>query len=108
MTRRSYMVTPKRRRLISEALDMVAQTRRRIDPDLLRKARQSIAVAAENSQKHESPKPSPSRTENIARQDYIPIDRNKNMGTILKFLEMNPGNASLQKEISRFLGESRP
>lgn len=94
MKKRIYTKTAKRQRLVSEALTMVRETRDSIDPALLERVRDAIGGAVETyqSDKYRS-----------MQAERVPVDQKKNLNIVMKYLEMNPGNKALHREINSFL-----
>lgn len=97
MTRKVfYTDTPQRRRLKQEAILILRQTRGLIDNELLEKAKAQIT----------------SRMEKIAATPhadslYETIDRQKNMATIMKFIELKADNKNLMHEMKTILQQSQ-
>ena len=99
MTRKIfYTDTPERRRLKQEAILILRQTRGLIDQELLDRARAQITGRMEKMAAS-TPEPSNERFEKI--------DRQKNMNTILKFIEMKADNKALMQEMKTLLQETR-
>ena len=96
MKKRTYHITPKRTRLISEALTTVRETRETIDPGLLEQVRQAIGNAAETTQKERY---------TTIKAERVPVDHKKNLTIVMKYLELRPENKALQQEIRTFLGQ---
>lgn len=97
MTKRIVHRTIKRKRIVSEALSMVRETRESLDPALLEQARDAIGAAMDNYQKS---------TFRPMQAERVPVDQKKNLTIIMKYLELNPHNKVLQREIRAFLSES--
>ncbi len=107
MTRKVfYTDTPQRRRLKQEAILILRQTRGLIDQELLEKARAQITSRME---KMAAVTPTPSNEHGVAEEagGYEKIDRQKNMATILKFIELKSDNKSLMHEMKSLLQETR-
>lgn len=94
MKRRIYNISAQRKCLLDEALATVRRTRETIDPELLETVRAAIGAAMEQ---RESQKIRPMQL------DRVPVDQKKTLSIALKFLEMQPENKALQREISSFL-----
>ena len=100
MTRKVfYTDTPQRRRLKQEAILILRQTRGLIDQQLLDKARAQITSRMEKITAAPASEPS--------NQRFEKIDRQKNMNTILKFIELKADNKSLMQEMKNLLQETR-
>ncbi|MCM2342997.1 MAG: hypothetical protein NDJ24_00380 [Alphaproteobacteria bacterium] len=95
-----YTENPKRRRLKQEALLVLKQTRGLIDHDLLEQARQLITARMD-----EASLAVPARTERPSEAAYEMIDRQKNMATIMKFIEIKSANKGLMQEMQSILRE---
>lgn len=102
MTRKVfYADTPQRRRVKQEAILILRQTRGLIDNELLERAKAQIA----------------SRMEKVAAAGAAPaaqndgcfesIDRQKNMATIMKFIEMKADNKALMYEMKSILQQAQ-
>lgn len=94
MKKRVYLKNPNRKRLVNEALEAVRETRESLDPALLEKARDAIGTAIESYQSD--------RYRSI-QADKVPVDQKKNLSIVMKYLELNPDNKALHKEIQSFL-----
>lgn len=100
MTRKIfYTDTPQRRRLKQEAILILRQTRGLIDQELLDKARAQISRRME--------KLATATVPDLPHQQFEKIDRQKNMNTILKFIELKADNKSLMQEMKTLLQETR-
>jgi hypothetical protein len=77
----------RRRKLTQEALLQLRRTRQLIDPALLAEVRQIIARQAAPRQSAQ------------AQTGPETIDRQKNMLTVLKFLELKAGNEALRRKV---------
>ncbi len=99
-----YEDTPKRKRLKQEAILILRQTRGLIDHSLLDQARQQI-----NQQMQKQAQAVPSSEHGAAKQDdprFEVIDRQKNLTTILKFIEMKSDNQIFLREVRSLLQQS--
>lgn len=96
MRKRTFYQTVQRARLVDEALAAVRETRNTIDPDLLHRVREAIGAAAETAQ---DVKRRPMQAERV------PVDQKKNLTIIMKYLELNPGNKAVQREVNSFLSQ---
>lgn len=85
---------------------ILRQTRGLIDQTLLDKAREQITSRME---KMTSAAPSPSNESGVSNVDgrFEKIDRQKNMATILKFIELKADNKTLMREMKTILQETR-
>ena len=85
---------------------ILRQTRGLIDQELLDKARAQITSRME---KMATAIPSPSNESGAMGIDegFEKIDRQKNMATILKFIELKSDNKSLMQEMKNILQETR-
>lgn len=86
-----------RDRLVEEALARLRAARQRIDPGVLNRVREAIAVQAmiEMAGPIEV-------TDSDTR-----IDRGKNMNTVIKFLQLNSENADMNRRILALLRKSK-
>ncbi|QQG35139.1 MAG: hypothetical protein HYS17_06070 [Micavibrio aeruginosavorus] len=98
-----YTESPERRRLKQEALLILKQTRGLIDHSLLEQARQQITAAL-----NAPLAVSRSKGKNAADDRYESIDRQKNLATVMKFIEIKSGNKSLMQEMQTILSEIGP
>lgn len=94
MRKRIYHKTPQRMRLVNEALTTARETRSAIDPELLERVREAIGNAAETSQ---------SEKVRAMQAERVPVDQKKNLTIVMKYLELNPHNKALQREIRSYL-----
>lgn len=94
MKKRRYYKTAKRERIVKDALEAVRETREAMGPDLLEKARSAIGSAVEvyQSEKYKT-----------MHVDKVPVDQKKNLTIVMKYLEMNPDNKALHRELQSFL-----
>lgn len=95
-----YTESPERRRLKQEALLVLKQTRGLIDHNLLEQARQQITARMDPSGLLP-----PAAMEGASDSRYEVIDRQKNMATIMKFIEIKSANKSLMQEMQSILSE---
>lgn len=105
MSRKVYYAdTPERRRVKQEAILILRQTRGLIDNDLLEKAKAQItrrmerAAAAGVMEEGAAP---------AKDAHYETIDRQKNMATIMKFIEMKADNKAFIHEMKSILQQSQ-
>lgn len=95
-----YTDTPQRRRLKQEAILILRQTRGLIDHELLERARQQITSRMEKLE-------TAGAVDQVAVDDrFEKIDRQKNMTTIMKFIELKADNKTLMQEMKTILQES--
>lgn len=107
MTRKIYYAdTPQRRRLKQEAILILRQTRGLIDQALLEKAREQITSRMEKVVAS-SVMPLAETGVVIVNDRFEKIDRQKNMATILKFIELKADNKSLMQEMQTILQGNR-
>jgi hypothetical protein len=93
MRRRTYNVSPKRERVVREAISTMRAARRQICPQLLDEAKKSIGTAFEKlAQSKETPI--------AAKNDGI--DRRKNLNIIMRYLEISSDNQELKKLLKDF------
>lgn len=114
----------KHRAVKEEAMNIFRQTRDSIDPELLERARQTIeesmtrpdaerqaTMRAEDTEisanASRSGYENSRRKEEIGQQSpsHVPIDRKKNLQTILKFLKNHEGSSGMQSNIASLLKE---
>ena len=100
MRRRVYQITPKRKRIIDDALKTVRETRQAIGPELLGQARESIGNALEQKEK------TAFRPVRPMQAERVPVDQKKNLTTVMKLLELKPDNKALHREILTFLAQN--
>lgn len=104
MTRRIYYTdTPQRRRLKQEAIQILRQTRGLIDKELLDNARAQITSRMEKV----ATRPVPSNESAGLDDRFEAIDRQKNMATIMKFIELKADNKMLMQEMKTILQQSQ-
>ncbi|MCB9991546.1 MAG: hypothetical protein H6867_09250 [Rhodospirillales bacterium] len=96
MSRRIYTVKAARKRLISDALETVREIRAQIDPALLEEVRNAIGAAAEQ---HET------RQYKSMHTERVPVDQKRNLSVALKFMELQPHNKALQREVLTFMAQ---
>ncbi len=102
MTRKVfYTDTPQRRRVKQEAILILRQTRGLIDNELLERAKAQITSRMEQMAATDTPA-SPQ-----ADGRFETIDRQKNMATIMKFIEMKSGNKAFMHEMKSILQQAR-
>lgn len=95
-----YTDTPQRRRVKQEAILILRQTRGLIDNELLERAKAQITSRMEQMAAAVAPAlPADERLETI--------DRQKNMATIMKFIEMKSDNKAFMHEMKSILQQSR-
>ncbi len=103
MTRKVYYTdTPQRRRLKQEAILILRQTRGLIDRELLDNARDQIT-----SRMQKVAVPSPELAVPVLDARFEQIDRQKNMATIMKFIELKADNKELMQEMKTILQQTR-
>ncbi len=99
MTRKVfYTDTPQRRRVKQEAILILRQTRGLIDNELLERAKAQITSRMEQIAAAALP-PTDDRLETI--------DRQKNMATIMKFIEMKSDNKAFMHEMKSILQQAQ-
>lgn len=98
MPRRCYYVNKKRRAIERDALGVLQRTRENIDPGLLEKAREAIACAIENDRTGRE-----ERYQNAVGSDMVFVDRRKVVSLVARYLEMNPDNGAIFKELQSFI-----
>jgi len=79
---------------VNEAIELTRQTRAKIDPKVLKTARDSIEKAMLN---HIAESPS------VEEQGVEPVDMKKNLSIIMKYLEIRPEHKAVQSEVRSFL-----
>lgn len=99
MTRKVfYTDTPQRRRVKQEAILILRQTRGLIDNELLERAKAQIT-----SRMEQVAAAAMSQTDNRLET----IDRQKNMATIMKFIEMKSDNKAFMHEMKSILQQAQ-
>lgn len=103
MSRRVYSQQEKRNQTIKKAMHTLRLTREKIDPDVLRRARDAVIEASGGllGQKPEDAK----RDRLLAAEGKVAIDRRKNMSTVIAFLKDNPDNKAVMRELQTLLSE---
>jgi hypothetical protein len=97
VSRRIYYVDPEKQRLKQELIACHRAATKSIDPRLLEEARQAIAKAFyARMDTAARPASNPSR---------VPVDKQKNLETIMMFLEMKTSDSPAQKEIRALMKE---
>lgn len=81
--RRVYMMNPKRKRLQQDMLVAMRQARKKIDPELLEKAREIILQAQMAQAEAHATQP-----EDEMKPGFVAIDRQKNLNAILQYMEL--------------------
>lgn len=87
--------TAKSRKIREDALKRMREAKDNIDPELLDKAREAIATGVQKEREARLDKHEP--------EGDVPVDRKKNLHTIIKFLDGLDGNSDFQKKIERDL-----
>lgn len=82
--RKVYHTDLKKKKIRQDAMDQWRRTREAIDPALLERTRALIEAQAAGETDY---------------ADEVPIDRKKNLMTIIKFMELKPGASALRAEI---------
>ncbi len=100
-----YEDTPQRKRLKQEAILILRQTRGLIDHALLDQARQHINQQMQKQEKAAQP-PEPVADNKVADPRFEVIDRQKNLTTILKFIEMKSDNQPFLQEVRSILQQA--
>lgn len=91
-----------RSRILRQTLmAQLRDTRRRIDPELLAYARRTI----ENRAANDGAALADGGVRPSVSDAALPIDRRKNMATILKFLELTAGNRSLGHRVQEMFAD---
>lgn len=86
-----------RDRLVEEALKRLRAARQRIDPGVLDRVRQAIAIQAMSEMA------GPIRV----RDSDTQIDRGKNMNTVMKFLQLNSENGEMNRRVLALLRKAK-
>lgn len=106
MTRKVfYTDTPQRRRIKQEAILILRQTRGLIDNALLERAKEQITSRMEKLEAGNAADVIPS-DKSVTDERFEKIDRQKNMATILKFIEMKSDNKIFMQEMKTILQQS--
>jgi hypothetical protein len=100
--KRRYYKNPGRKKIQMEAMLNMKKARREIDPALLEQAQQAIADAW--FARHESTGVNEDAQQ--ADEGLVPVDLRQNLSVIQKFIEMNPDNLPLQKQIKSMISEN--
>ncbi len=95
-----YTDTPQRRRVKQEAILILRQTRGLIDNELLERAKAQITSRMEQVA---------AAAASMPEADDRPetIDRQKNMATIMKFIEMKSDNKAFMHEMKSILQQAQ-
>lgn len=96
MKRRVYKLTTKRQKIVQDAMGAMREARAGIAPELIEDVRNAIATALEKEQQ---------RSETKMQLEHVPVDKKKNLSIVMKFLEMQPDNKALHKELNSFLSQ---
>lgn len=102
MSRRVYYWNPKRKQIHQEALLNLRAARGNIDPDLLESARKAIAAGIEKGRGASTEKPAERQQPG---PDMVAVDREKNLLTILSFLELKRDNHHLLSQVKGLMTE---
>ena len=90
--------TAKSRKIREDAIKKMRQAQENIDPELLEKARQAIATSVRNEIETRA------RThKGLIDSGDIPVDRKKNLQTIMAFVKGLDGKSDFQKRIEKDL-----
>ncbi len=119
--RRIQKITNKRKRITKEAMDTLRDVRKSVDPDVLKKAQEfahenletlmkDIKAQKESEKKSEN---APESTSNKSTSDSVnkadtgdenvPINREKNLQTVLKVMRLATITPEMQKKIQKEL-----
>lgn len=95
--RRIYKNTKQRKKIEKKALETLRDVRRQIDPDVLARAKTAIEASGQN--------PFEGMMDNQPQgtETHVPIDREKNLATIMKFLEGKKNNPVFMTRIKEML-----
>ena len=99
MTRRVYYwdaQNMKKRQACQEAMLNLRAARESIDPALLDAARQAIADGLERARQ---------AAERPTKDGMVPVDREKNIGIVMQFLEMKRDNQAFLGRVKEILAE---
>jgi hypothetical protein len=88
---------PNRDLLVEEALKTLRAARQRIDPGVLNRVREAIAVQAVADM---------AGPIEVSDSDTR-IDRARNMGTIMKFLQLNSENGDMNRKVLALLRKAK-
>lgn len=93
-----YTDTPQRRRVKQEAILILRQTRGLIDNELLERAKAQITNRMEQAAL---------AAQEQADERLVIVDRQKNMATIMKFIEMKADNKAFMHEMKSILQQAQ-
>lgn len=96
MKRRVYKLTTKRQKIMQDAMGAMRDARAGIAPELIEDVRNAIANALEQEQQ---------RSETKMQLERIPVDKKKNLTIVMKFLELQPDNKALHRELNAYLSQ---
>lgn len=96
MKKRVYKLTTKRQKIMQDAMGAMRDARAEIAPELIEDVRNAIANAIEQEQQ---------RSETKMQLERIPVDKKKNLSIVMKFLEMQPDNKALHRELNAYLSQ---
>lgn len=99
---RKTRISKNRKKIEQEAIQTLREVRKTLDPELLQRMQDFLNESAqEPDKKHVFEPPQPQEEE--LPGGFVPVDRDKNMAIIMKFLESNKDNMALMKQMKQAL-----
>lgn len=109
--RRITRVTKKRKKVEDEAIQTLRRVRKQLDPEMLDNMKNIIEAAeqgidnqdkidkmAREAMAQSAPQAAP-EADDVDEFGHVPVDRQKNMAIIMKFLEENRNNTELMRKM---------
>lgn len=95
MRRRIYKLSPKREKIVGEAMNSMRAARNAIEPALLDEARNAIVDAMEKAI---------AKDEELAvRSNTYKVDRKKNLDIVMQYIQLRPDHAGVKQELRSFI-----
>lgn len=108
--RRIYYMKPKQRPVVQDALMQMRATQKALGPELMTRIRLLFKDFDPAWLEKSAPGPEawapPAANAGLQPGEEEPVDRRKNLLTIMKFLQMNPDNKNVQTQIRTLLSET--
>lgn len=106
--RRVYTINPRRKLILQEAILQMRATRAALGPEFMARLQnlvkdfdpallEQMGISQGNEAVAE---------ETPTRPDMEPVDRQKNLLIVMKFLQLKQGNKNVQKQVRTFLAEN--
>lgn len=121
--RRIYYMNPKRKQIVREAMTQMRATRAALGPEFVTRIRmlikdfdpeylQQLGVSLDDEPIPKSWTPGeavnlPPRSDTFDQGGVEPVDQKKNLLIIMKFLQLNPHNKSVQTQVRTLLAETK-